>query len=92
MDKSHFFYTFLDELVLVLRNPYLLLVEMQLKQAALAANNYEADVFGTEKWKNFAISGVKAWYAHTRGWLCSKVKHITLVHYEILLLDFNRGK
>ena len=69
-----------------------LLVSMQLKQAALAANDYEADIFATEAWKNFATTGVKAWYAHTRGWLCSKVEDITLIHYEKVLDDFDNGK
>ena len=48
-----------DKLILVLRNPYSLLISMQLKQAALAANNYEADIFSTEEWKQFATSGKK---------------------------------
>jgi hypothetical protein len=53
---------FSDHLVLMTRNPFSLLVSMQLKQAALAANDYEADILATEAWKNFATSGVKAWY------------------------------
>ena len=83
---------FTDHLVLMTRNPFSLLVSMQLKQAALAANDYEADIFATEAWKNFASSGVKAWYAHTRGWLCSKIEDITLIHYETVLDDFDKGK
>ena len=76
----------------MLRNPYSLLVSMQLKQAALAANDYDADIFSTETWKKFATSGIKAWYAHTRGWLCSKIEHITLIHYENVLNYFTNGK
>ena len=83
---------FTDHLVLMTRNPFSLLVSMQLKQAALAANDYEADIFATEAWKIFAATGVKAWYAHTRGWLCSKVEDITLIHYEKVLDDFDNGK
>ena len=39
---------FTDHLVLMTRNPFSLLVSMQLKQAALAANDYQADIFATE--------------------------------------------
>ena len=53
------FNLFTDHLVLMTRNPFSLLVSMQLKQAALAANDYQADIFATEAWKNFATSGVK---------------------------------
>ena len=48
--------------------------------------------FSTETWKKFATSGIKAWYAHTRGWLCSKIEHITLIHYENVLKNFKDGK
>ena len=76
----------------MMRNPFSLLVSMQLKQAALAANDYGADIFTTKAWKKFATSGVKAWYAHTRGWLCSKIEDITLVYYENVVDNFNDGK
>ena len=65
---------------------------MQLKQAALAANDYGADIFTTESWKSFATSGIKAWYAHTRGWLCSKIEDIMVVHYEKVIENFSDGK
>ena len=76
----------------MMRNPFSLLISMQLKQAALAANDYGADIFTTESWKSFATSGIKAWYAHTRGWLCSKIEDILLVHYEKVIENFNDGK
>lgn len=81
-----------DQVLLVLRNPFTLLVSMQLKQAALAANYYDADIFATDSWKSFATSGIKAWYAHTRGWLCGNVKDLSIVHYEQVVNAFDEGK
>lgn len=81
-----------SQVLLVLRNPFNLLVSMQLKQAALAANYYDADIFATDSWKSFATSGIKAWYAHTRGWLCSNVADLSVVHYEQVVNAFDEGK
>ena len=79
-----------DHAILILRNPFITLVSMQMKKAALAAKDYGAYIFHTNAWNNFILNGLKAWYAHTRGWLCSNVT-ISVLHYEDLAEDYSQG-
>ena len=79
-----------DHLILVLRNPFITLVSMQMKKAALAAKDYGAYIFHTNAWNNFILNGLKAWYAHTRGWLCSNIT-TSLLHYEDLTENYSQG-
>ena len=79
-----------DHLILVLRNPFITLVSMQMKKAALAAKDYGAYIFHTNSWNNFILNGLKAWYAHTRGWLCSNIT-VSLLHYEDLTENYSQG-
>ena len=75
-----------------MRNPFENLVEMQLKQASLASNDLKASIFETATWKSFATSGTKAWYAHTKGWICSSVQKLSILHYEDFATNFENGK
>ena len=63
---------------------------MQMKKAALAAKDYGAYIFHTNAWNNFILNGLKAWYAHTRGWLCSNIT-TSLLHYEDLTENYSQG-
>ena len=74
-----------------MRNPFENLVEMQLKQASLASNDLKASIFETATWKSFATSGTKAWYAHTKGWICSSVQKLSILHYEDFATNFENG-
>ena len=53
---------------------------------------YLASIFGTPAWRNFATSGAKAWYAHSKGWICSSVKKLSVLHYEDFATNYENGK
>ena len=61
-----------------------------MKKAALAAKDYAADIFRTKAWNGFILNGLKAWYAHTRGWICSNIT-LTVVNYEDLVENYETG-
>ena len=81
-----------EELILIMRNPYEILISMQLKQASLASNDLKSSIFQTEAWTDFATSGTKAWYAHTRGWICGSVNKLSVLHYEDFTNNYEHGK
>jgi hypothetical protein len=80
-----------DQLFFVLRNPFELLVEMQMKQAAKAAIESRQSLFKTQAWDAFATSGIKAWFAHTKSWICSGVAKLDVIHYEDMTENFEHG-
>lgn len=81
-----------DTVLLAMRNPFNNLIAMQLKQANLAANDFKSKIFETTKWHEFATSGIKAWYAHVRGWICGQTSGLNIIHYEDFSSKFDEGK
>ncbi len=81
-----------DQALLVLRNPFEMLVSMQIKQAAKKSAKLDESLFNTKTWEKFAQSGASAWYKHARSWICSKVDKVDVIHYENVIDDWHSGR
>ena len=80
-----------DQALYILRNPYEMLVSMQIKQAARKSVVRDESLFTTKAWEKFSESGAKAWFKHARSWICSKVKKLDIIHYENMISDWHAG-